>query len=120
MPQFSFGSGHFLLPYQGPASSTSTRMPNSPSSLATTGPPAPAPITMTAGSVFIRYPHFSIFLIKSRGNRDNLMTHLDSQLASRSTERIQGVDHPGEKTESNHTSAILNKNQTSKTDLTHR
>src|SRR5699024_11673200 len=80
-PRSSLGSDHFLFPYQGPASRTNTLIPNSPSSLAITAPPPPAPITITSGSVFICHPPLLPVLIKSLEMLDNLKTPQDMLLA---------------------------------------
>lgn len=48
--EFEYVFCYNLFPYQGPASRTSTLIPISPSSLATTAPPPPAPIIITSAS----------------------------------------------------------------------
>src|SRR5699024_3364782 len=63
--QFSLTTALSLIPCHVPASRTNTRIPNSPTSSATTQPPPPAPITITSVSVFILYPHICLFLIKT-------------------------------------------------------
>src|SRR5699024_6137788 len=116
---FSLGSGHFLFPYHGPASRTNTRIANSPRSLATTGPPPPAPITITSGSVFILYTHFCLFLIKNHDNHDNPIIRRSNQLAANSNGKIRGVDRSVEITVENRKLATQNNSQTLKNDLAH-
>src|SRR5690606_22607303 len=81
-PRCSFGFGHFLFPYHGPASSTNTRRPNSPSSFAITAPPPPAPITIASASFVIHFPHFFPLSVKILGNLDNRIQLLDNDFVA--------------------------------------